>query len=44
MRAFALLMVALALAGCASRFDGQDGMDGRAVAAVLRSELQNADR
>lgn len=37
MRAFALLMIVMALAGCASRFDGQDGMDGGAVAAGLRS-------
>lgn len=33
-------LVALGLAACAARFDGQDGMDGRGVAAGLRHMQQ----
>lgn len=35
------LVLALALAGCTSRSNGRDGMDGAGVAAGLRYELQN---
>lgn len=40
MRVAAFLILALALAGCATHLNGRDGMDGAGVAAGLRHELQ----
>lgn len=44
MRATVSLIIAVLLAGCTSRHNGRDGMDGLGVAAGLRQELQRSDR
>lgn len=44
MRALTLLVLSLALAACAARRDGHDGMDGAGVAALVRHTFNQPDR